>query len=1093
VEFENEGEGTAFGTYVTDALDANLDDSVLSVRDFYSVDWATNAQTPANFPYAYDPHTRTLTVFTGDAGPRKGGKFTVETRLRSDMPAGVPISNSATVFFPSDLEETRTNAIISVVPNNPQLAYTGDLTAYYNEYAVLSASLTYSGGAIAGKPVNFSMNGQVFVATTSASGAAVTYVPLDTVLPGSYTVTLAFPGDGFYYTSSTQTVTLSVEKEYARILDFSTVTYSTVSVPVAVQIAAANGASLRFQDTEPKTLRLFFADGSTRTALGSAVVSSDTAHFVFDLPHPLRVEYALEAEFDGDSKYYGTVGVSTLTVVDVSSPVITVSSPVAGASYAGAVPVRYTVTDNLDPAPTSYAYLTSLATGATVFAANNADVPAASLSNGSWTLTIAAQDFAGNISSVTTGAFDVSVFVDTTPPAVNLVFPSTSAVGVEQAFTGVVPVVANAYDANLSSWTISYAASTTAAGVLISSGSVALSSSTAVLWNTAGLSGGYNLRVEGCDTAGNCAALAAPVYIGVPALAQVMGRREKLRLNLTTPRGVAVGPDGLVWVADTGADRVIAVNTSGVVVRELGGGLVRRGGLRLNKPQSVAVDPSGNVYVADTYNHRILKLTPGGAVLLEISKTGRRPYQLFFPSSVALDAAGNIYTADKNLSRVNAFSPDGKLLLSFSTNLSAGDYQLRDGYGSSAWESALRLIFDAFMSGYSRPAGIAVSSGGDIWISDERGNRLMQFTPSGKFVKSLSGFKRPAGLRFDRADMVYLADRLGSRIQKLDRSGRAYWNITGFYMPADVALAPDGSLWAVDAFRCALLRYGLPPSTGGRARSGASAPEETVSAEQSSLLARLEPEHSLYVTDEGVKVGKVVDAAGGAVSYTGGARVILPQGALAGEAEITVMQSTQTEVQRDAYLKTRKLMPAGAPYEFGPEGMVFSSPATLTIPYDASQIPAGKTERDLAVYNWDEASQTWQPVESQLAGGALTAQTNHFSLYQPMVQGVNPMAAVTFAFRQFYVYPNPAKGGNKPILHLECGIGDGADIRIYDVSGQLRHSARMDGAPNISSPEYAYEYTWDMSGAGSGIYTAIMEAHNGGETVKAKKKFAIVR
>ena len=107
VEFENEGDGTAFGTYVTDVLDGNLDDSMLSVRDFYSVDWATNAQTPATFQYSYDSHTRTLTVFTGDDGPRKGGKFIVEARLKSDTPVGAVTSNNATVYFPSNLEETR--------------------------------------------------------------------------------------------------------------------------------------------------------------------------------------------------------------------------------------------------------------------------------------------------------------------------------------------------------------------------------------------------------------------------------------------------------------------------------------------------------------------------------------------------------------------------------------------------------------------------------------------------------------------------------------------------------------------------------------------------------------------------------------------------------------------------------------------------------------------------------------------------------------------------------------------------------------------------------------------------------------------------
>jgi len=274
-----------------------------------------------------------------------------------------------------------------------------------------------------------------------------------------------------------------------------------------------------------------------------------------------------------------------------------------------------------------------------------------------------------------------------------------------------------------------------------------------------------------------------------------------------------------------------------------------------------------------------------------------------------------------------------------------------------------------------------------------------------------------------------------------------------------------------------------------RSRSRAAA----APAATSGLLSQLEPDHALYVTDTGVKVGKFVNATGGEVVHLNGARAKLASGTLSAETEITIAESTHTVAQREAYLKTRRLMPVGTPYEFGPESLSFASQATLTLPYDSSQIPMNKSLTDVAIYNWDDITGTWVPLETQFVNGKLAAKTTHFSVYQAMISGVNPLAATAFGFRQFYVYPNPAKGGNRPTLHFECGIGDGADIRIYDVAGDLRHAAHMTGAPNISAPEYAYEYTWDMGSAGSGVYTAVMEAHNGGETVKAKKKFAIIR
>ncbi|MFA5162765.1 MAG: IPT/TIG domain-containing protein [Elusimicrobiales bacterium] len=235
---------------------------------------------------------------------------------------------------------------------------------------------------------------------------------------------------------------------------------------------------------------------------------------------------------------------------------------------------------------------------------------------------------------------------------------------------------------------------------------------------------------------------------------------------------------------------------------------------------------------------------------------------------------------------------------------------------------------------------------------------------------------------------------------------------------------------------------------------------------------------------------------GGRVESSNRAAVDIAPGAMAEDAFITIATAAVTEeISRQMMQSEARalIMPVGPALNFGPEGMKLASPAALTVPFDRTQIPYGKTERDLALYNWDEGSGSWILSEAELKNGRLEAKTSHLSLYQPMVQGVNPLASNAFAFRQFYVYPNPAKNGNTPKLHLECGVGDGADIRIYDVSGQLRHSGHMDGGPNVLLPEYAYEYEWNMSGAGSGVYTAVIEAHKAGETVKAKKKFAIVR
>jgi sugar lactone lactonase YvrE len=125
------------------------------------------------------------------------------------------------------------------------------------------------------------------------------------------------------------------------------------------------------------------------------------------------------------------------------------------------------------------------------------------------------------------------------------------------------------------------------------------------------------------------------------------------------PRGIALGPDGLLYITDTGNKRIVVYTQDGRYVRQWGlGGAEPE---QLDEPIGIAVDADGAVYVADTRNHRIQVYDTRGRHLRswrvpEWKAEGRlEPY-------LETDAEGDVYATDPVGRAVYKYAPGGRKL-----------------------------------------------------------------------------------------------------------------------------------------------------------------------------------------------------------------------------------------------------------------------------------------------------------------------------------------------------------------------------------------------------------------------------------------------
>jgi uncharacterized protein (TIGR03663 family) len=222
--------------------------------------------------------------------------------------------------------------------------------------------------------------------------------------------------------------------------------------------------------------------------------------------------------------------------------------------------------------------------------------------------------------------------------------------------------------------------------------------------------------------------------------------------QLTEPGGVAVDPNGNVFIADTWNHRIVELNAQLQFVRKWGQFIDLKGKLgdanSFYGPRSVATDANGNVYVADTGNKRIVKFNNNGEYVAQWGGAGSGPGQFQEPVGVALDTQGNIYVSDTWNRRVQKLDQNGKFvaqwpMVGWTPQVHTEPYIVVAGpmlyvtdsnnnrvIGIDTDSNQITQVYALkTVPQFSFPTGIALGRDGKLYISDANNGRIVVLSP----------------------------------------------------------------------------------------------------------------------------------------------------------------------------------------------------------------------------------------------------------------------------------------------------------------------------------------------------------------------------
>ena len=103
-------------------------------------------------------------------------------------------------------------------------------------------------------------------------------------------------------------------------------------------------------------------------------------------------------------------------------------------------------------------------------------------------------------------------------------------------------------------------------------------------------------------------------------------------------------------------------------------------------------------------------------------------------------------------------------------------------------------------------------------------------------------------------------------------------------------------------------------------------------------------------------------------------------------------------------------------------------------------------------------------------------------------------ADLVFKLGRVYAVPNPAVGVKHPVIHIEAGLADKIEIKIYDFAGKLIEEAVLIEPPALIKGVCSYEYKFMSEDTPNGACNYTVKAYkNGKQPLEAAGRLIFVK